>query len=99
MRASLTKLEELRAATSNVAFLILYDDADMPPEVFCGEGAETAARARFASAKGHWSCTLFQQDLGVDIATALIKAVRDETSERIRVLCDVVRSLLEAIND
>lgn len=43
------------------AWLIWYEDPDHKPEVFVGEGAEEAARRRFAQARDAWSCHLFQR--------------------------------------
>jgi hypothetical protein len=42
------------------AWLIYFDDRDMPPEIFTGCGAEDAAHKRFKMVSGNWNCTLFQ---------------------------------------
>jgi len=42
------------------AWLISFDDAEMPPEVFTGPGSEDAARTRFASLSDNWRVTLFR---------------------------------------
>lgn len=43
-----------------MAWLIYFDDYTlMMPEVFMGEGAEVAARARFRALGDNWSVTLF----------------------------------------
>jgi hypothetical protein len=40
-------------------WIIAYEDAEIPIEVFTGEGAEAAARTRYAQAKDSFTCHLF----------------------------------------
>ena len=42
------------------SWLIFYEDADKNPEVFAGEGAETAAIERFTELSWNWNVTLFK---------------------------------------
>lgn len=44
---------------SETAWLIYFDDPGKPIETFIGEGAEAAARGRYAQAHQAWSCHLF----------------------------------------
>lgn len=58
------ELERMRADAEereSGGWLIFYEDNDMAPEVFCGAGAEQAAKARYEIARQHWSCILFRQ--------------------------------------
>jgi hypothetical protein len=48
-------------AIAESAWLIYFHDADIRPEVFTGEGAEAAARRRFADLRQSWTVDLFQQ--------------------------------------
>ncbi len=41
------------------AWLIYFDDKDIPPEVFTGPGADAAASSRLISLEQSWSVTLF----------------------------------------
>lgn len=50
--------EPLRIAGPNSLWVVWYEDAQMKPEVFFGEGAEAAARERFRVAEDNWSCHL-----------------------------------------
>lgn len=43
------------------AWVVIYDDPDMPDEIFMGAGAEVAARRRFNEQRGAWSLSLFQE--------------------------------------
>lgn len=45
----------------NDVWLIFFEDADQPPEIFSGEGAKEAARRRFADVRQAWSCHLFRR--------------------------------------
>lgn len=45
----------------NGLWMVYYEDADARPEVFFGEGAEAAARARYDQAKMNWSCHLLSR--------------------------------------
>lgn len=53
----------LAGSASNVArpsaWLILFDDAEVKPEVFTGNGAERAARERFKALSDNWNAHLF----------------------------------------
>jgi hypothetical protein len=40
--------------------MVLFEDADIEPELFTGEGAERAARFRFSAAAVSWSVYLFR---------------------------------------
>ena len=40
------------------AWVILFEDAEVKPEVFIGEGAEQAARHRFKKCLLNWNCHL-----------------------------------------
>lgn len=42
-------------------WLIYFEDADMKPEVFIGNGAKESARARFRQLAGNCDCSLFQR--------------------------------------
>lgn len=42
-------------------FVIMFDDRDVPPEVFGGEGAEVAAHARFEQVLTSYNANLFQR--------------------------------------
>jgi hypothetical protein len=42
-------------------FMIVFDDRDVPPEVFGGEQAELGARARFERVLTNWNANLFQR--------------------------------------
>ena len=42
-------------------FVIMFDDRDVPPEVFGGEQAEAGARARFEQVLTNWNANLFQR--------------------------------------
>jgi hypothetical protein len=42
------------------AWLILFDDADVGPELFTGEGAERAAKLRYEALAQSWSVYLFR---------------------------------------
>lgn len=42
-------------------FMIVFDDRDVPPEVFGGEQAEQGARARFEQVLTNWNANLFQR--------------------------------------
>lgn len=46
---------------TEIAWLIYYDDKDMPVEVFSGCGAEDAARRRFDRQRGRWTMHLFKE--------------------------------------
>lgn len=45
----------------NSLWMVYYEDASVAPEIFFGEGAEQAARARYAQAKVSWSCHLLSR--------------------------------------
>ncbi len=53
--APVTPPNRIESAT----WLIHFDDAEMGPEIFTGEGAEEGARARFARLLESWNCHLF----------------------------------------
>lgn len=59
--AEIKRLRGLLEERSEGGWLIFYEDHDLAPEVFCGAGAEQAARARYEIARQHWSCSLFKQ--------------------------------------
>jgi len=40
-------------------WMIVYEDAERPPETFSGCGATQAAHRRFADVKQSWNCHLF----------------------------------------
>jgi hypothetical protein len=42
-------------------FMIVYEDADVSPEVFAGEQAEECARRRFEQCLTNWNASLFQR--------------------------------------
>ena len=42
------------------AFVIMYADADVKPEYFCGHGAENIAHETFKSRSANWTCKLFR---------------------------------------
>ena len=50
------------------AWLIYFDDADIKPEVFTGEGAGEFAQKRYESLCQHWSVTLFYSAAVVSMA-------------------------------
>ena len=43
------------------AWLIYFEDVDVRPEIFTGEGAEQAARHAYKRALTNWNCHLFQK--------------------------------------
>lgn len=61
MAASLSSTRE--PTHPNGLWMVYFEDADAHPrpEVFFGEGAEQAARARYERAKDHWSCHLLSR--------------------------------------
>lgn len=44
-----------------VMWIVWYQDASVPPEVFAGSGAEDAAREFFEEARGHWTVVLLKE--------------------------------------
>jgi hypothetical protein len=58
LKALQAEIAELRREHGKL-WLIFFDDADVPLEVFSGEGAEESARARFEAIRGSWNATLF----------------------------------------
>jgi hypothetical protein len=57
-----TQRPEVAAPTPPTGlWMIHYEEPEMRPEVFFGEGAEQAARARYAAAKDNWSCHLLSR--------------------------------------
>lgn len=52
----------VREATHpNGLWMVYFEDAARPPEVFFGEGAEENARLRYKQARDHWSCHLLSR--------------------------------------
>lgn len=51
--------EDEKSKLRNKAWLILYDDQDVKPEIFSGEGAEAAAKYRFRQLSTNWNAHLF----------------------------------------
>ena len=45
----------------NGLWMVHYEEAGKPPEIFFGEGAENAARQRYAVANHNWSCHLLSR--------------------------------------
>jgi len=58
--------------------MIVYEDTDVGPEVFMGEGAEEAARARYEQSLISWSCHLFVNAAQLDAANARVATLTDE---------------------
>jgi hypothetical protein len=48
----------IRTSPTNGLWVVWYEDTEKKPDVFFGDGAEAAARAKFASANDNWSCHL-----------------------------------------
>lgn len=71
----------------NGLWMVFYEDADMRPEVFFGEGAEQGARARYASAKDNWSCHLLSR-----VPESAVSAIEPMTEEQ---FMDALRALGE----
>lgn len=44
-----------------VIWAIFFEDADVPPEIFMGEGAEKAAKSTFKAMKDNWNCVLLRE--------------------------------------
>lgn len=42
-------------------FMIVFEDADVSPEVFAGEQAEECAKRRFEQCLANWNASLFQR--------------------------------------
>lgn len=53
------------------AWLIHFDDTDMKPEIFVGDGGGKAARKRLQELSQSWAVTLFFSDAVVDEAMDL----------------------------
>lgn len=53
---ALAKLNKKEEST----WLLWFEDRDHPPEIFAGEDAEAAARARYEEASHAWACHLFK---------------------------------------
>ena len=56
------------AEKGETKYAILFDDADVKPEVFTGDGARDAALARFAALRLNWECYLFSTAPAIDTA-------------------------------
>ena len=53
------------------AWLIYFEDAQRPAELFSGEGAEEAAAARYQALLPNWNCHLFRREdnpFGIDLS-------------------------------
>lgn len=65
----------------NPAWLIYFEDRDVPPELYTDEGAEENARARFKVLLQSWSCHLFR---AADLEVCLCAAIRMPDGEVVR---------------
>jgi hypothetical protein len=58
---SLLRAAQPDAAPEERGWMLYYSDQDQAPEIFCGVGAEAAARGRFETQRSAWTCFLFQE--------------------------------------
>ena len=49
------------SSCSSPTYLIYFEDAEVPCDIYDGQGAEEAARKRFKDASQNWACHLFQK--------------------------------------
>lgn len=63
------------------AWLIYFEDREVPPEIYTGEDAEANARARYAVLLQSWSCHLFR---AADLEICLCAAIRMPDGEVVR---------------
>lgn len=77
-RAASAPPEALQKTHPNGLWMVYYEDADVKPEIFFGEGSEVAARARYAQANMSWSCHLLSRVPDASIPSPLARS-QEET--------------------
>lgn len=75
--------QSVSVAGEPVAWLIFFEDTEVKPELFMGEGAEAAARYRHKELLLRWNCHLMMTAPTTSITAAELDALRKD-AERYR---------------